>query len=75
MRPSNVPVEQESKIGRPEVAHPNGACPLLCSLGRNMLNNAKEHRMPYIAVLAITLLMVAGSVVYVMTGQHSRKSR
>jgi hypothetical protein len=31
--------------------------------------------MPYIAVLAITLLMVAGSVVYVMTGQHSRKSR
>jgi len=35
----------------------------------------KGASMPYIAVLAITLMMVAGSVVYVMRGQHSRKSK
>jgi hypothetical protein len=40
-----------------------------------MLVSAKEHPMVYIAVLAVTLMMVAGSIVWVMTGQHPRKSK
>jgi hypothetical protein len=31
--------------------------------------------MLYIAVLAISLMMAAASVVWVMTGQHPRKSK
>ncbi len=31
--------------------------------------------MVYIAVLAVTLLMVGASVVWVATGQHSRKTK
>lgn len=31
--------------------------------------------MLYIAVLAIALMMVAGSVAFVMIGQHSRKAK
>ena len=42
-------------------------------LTRSMLVGAKEDPMLYIAVLAVSLLMAVGSVVFVMTGQHSGK--
>ena len=35
----------------------------------------KEHRMLYIVVLAITLMMAGGSIVYVWTGHHSGRSK
>jgi hypothetical protein len=40
-----------------------------------MLVGAKEDPMLYIAVLAVSLMMAVGSVVFVMTGQHSRKTK
>jgi hypothetical protein len=40
-----------------------------------MLISAKEAPMLYLAVLAFSLLVAAASVAFVVTGQHSHKSK